>query len=219
MQTQSHVIITAVLNRLLKQKESTTESLQLASVRLPPLRNRASLIGSFAPDAPLIVMGIGSILVGLAGGDAATLGGPAGERPAQYLFETLFFHGMWVKFFHNFLHAPFIVLAMIIIGYVAWNRGRKWGATLFWFSLSCMFHTAIDITCHVKDGPLILFPFDWETRFHSPISYWDPDYYGIQFTIFEQTLVLGCLIYLVFGWWRKRNQQKLTNAAAKSLHN
>ncbi|MEZ4675136.1 MAG: hypothetical protein R2932_12925 [Caldilineaceae bacterium] len=38
-------------------------------------------------------------------------------------------------------------------------------------SLRLRAHTAIDIPLHYDDGPLLLFPFDWKTRFHSPVSH------------------------------------------------
>jgi hypothetical protein len=65
-----------------------------------------------------------------------------------------------------------------------------------WFSLGSLLHTLIDIPTHAGDGPLLFFPFDWQTRFNSPLSYWDPNFYGLQFMVFEILLTVGLLAYL-----------------------
>ena len=74
------------------------------------------------------------------------------------------------------------------------QRFRHW---LFWFFAACFVHSVIDILTHAMDGPLILFPFNWSLRFQSPVSYWDPAHYGTQFTIFELTLDVALLVYLL----------------------
>jgi hypothetical protein len=75
-------------------------------------------------------------------------------------------------------------------------------------------HTAIDIPLHYDDGPLLFFPFDWQTRFYSPVSYWDPNRYGVPFAIFEHLLLLGMLIYLAVQWWRQRRAKATTSVAS-----
>jgi hypothetical protein len=70
--------------------------------------------------------------------------------------------------------------------------------------VGCLVHTAVDIPCHVDDGPLLFFPFNWNIRYHSPVSYWDPRHYGTQFAIFELSLDLVLLLYLFVPLLRRR---------------
>lgn len=212
MQTYSHFILTAVANRTLKDRETPQGNLALGSAAtkalpgLPPLHSKLFLFGSVAPDLPLILLFFICLLIDLSKGNRLDPSNEAARAQSYvgYLFEYAFFHEWWVKLPHNLFHAPFLVLVYIALGYWAWRRGWRWGAGLFWFGVACAFHTAIDIPLHTNDGPLVFFPFDWETRFHSPVSYWDPDYYGRQFGIFEHLLLLASLIYLGVDWWRRR---------------
>jgi hypothetical protein len=67
-----------------------------------------------------------------------------------------------------------------------------------------LFHTFIDIFTHNSDGPLLFFPFNWQYRFASPISYWEGAYYGRAFMFVEYTLDLLILAYFAWLWWRRR---------------
>ena len=93
------------------------------------------------------------------------------------------------------------------IGYVAWKRDKRWGSNLFWCGFSCTLHTIIDIPLHYDDGPLLLFPFDWETRYYSPVSYWDTKRYGGQFRLFEHALLFILLLWLLSDWWHKKENR------------
>lgn len=200
MQTYSHTIITAALNRSLKEQESQAGALQLAGVKLPPLKSGALLIGSFLPDLLLTLIAIGTI-----GYDRVNA--KSKSNATRWLFGYAFFNVWWVKAAQNIFHAPLLLLTYALIGYIAWIRGREWGAGLFWLSISAMLHTAIDIPLHYDDGPLLLFPFDWQTRFYSPVSYWDPKRYGKIFAPLEHLLVMGLLIHLVFEWRRGKTNK------------
>lgn len=203
MQTYSHYILTAVLNRQLKQRQSAPGD-STGPVRLPPLKTFPLMLGSIAPDLPLIGLTIIFLLSDLLAGRLGPGSDGSTQRNVAYLFEVMFFHDPWIKAAHNLFHAPILTVAYLGLGYWLWRRGFSWGPGLFWFGLACTLHTAIDIPLHYDDGPLLFFPFDWQTRFHSPLSYWDSARYGRQFAIFEHGLVLGMLIYLARGWWRER---------------
>ncbi|MCB0213087.1 MAG: metal-dependent hydrolase [Anaerolineae bacterium] len=199
MQTYSHYIITAVLGRVVKKQQGRS-----GVGRWPPLRHTSLLLGSVAPDVPLIAITLGLLLADVAGVKMVDGSGQVVSSNVAYLFETMFFHDPWVKAAHNLFHAPLLVVGYTALGYWAWKTERGWGPALFWFGLACTLHTAIDIPLHYDDGPLLFFPFDWQTRFHSPVSYWDPARYGRPFAIFEHLLVLGMVIYLIVDWWRNR---------------
>ncbi|MCB9078616.1 MAG: metal-dependent hydrolase [Anaerolineaceae bacterium] len=199
MQTYSHYIITAFLGRQVKKREARS------GLRwLPPLSPSALMIGSIAPDVPLITIAIIFLLADWFGVRLVDAHGPAFSSNTAYLFRYMFFHEPGVKAAHNLFHAPLLVISYTGVGYGAWRTRKRWGPALFWFGLACALHTAIDIPLHYDDGPLLLFPFDWQTRFYSPISYWDPTRYGRPFAIFEHLLVLGMVIYLVVDWRRSR---------------
>ena len=211
MQTYTHVVMTALLNRKLKGAYPLSRADTPAVKQpIPPLNSAGLLLGSFAPDAPLTLLAIGCIVL-----DWQKRRRSAGKIEAEvaqsltgHLFSHGFFHDWRVKLAHNLFHAPLLLLAYGWLGVQAWQRGHGWGAVLFWFAAACGLHTLIDIPLHADDGPLILFPLDWSTRVHSPVSYWDPKHYGRQFAIFEHLLLLGMLGTLVLNWWRPQGITK-----------
>ena len=208
MQTYTHFIITAVLNRNLRRGQTAGEN----RTALPPLRSKPLLWGSVAPDIPLILMAVSAMTADLVLGNRWGHE-ESGASYTHYLFSYLYFNDPWVKSAQNLFHAPFLVAAYILVGYWAWRKARAWGPGLFWFGIACLIHTTIDIAVHHDDGPLLLFPFDLTTRFHSPVSYYHPEFYGRQFTLFEHTLALAMLIYLVWGWWRDRQARIVVQQA------
>jgi hypothetical protein len=206
MQTYSHFIMTALLNRTLRARQTAAGRLAW----LPPLRSGPLLWGSVAPDLPLITLTL--VMIGLDWW-AGMSWQPGRDGDPSYvgrLFDVWFFHNPWVMAAHNLFHAPLMALAYAGAGYWAWRQGRAWGPGLFWFAAACALHTAIDIPVHYDDGPLLLFPFEWTVRFYSPLSYWDPRRYGAEFTIFEHLLVLGMLVGMAVEWWRRRQARPQT---------
>ena len=215
MQTYTHIIISAILAKTIVAKQSTggpgndshADASEQTDNSVPAMQTKSFLLGSVAPDIPLILLTVvflaRDLITGSVGGADSSL---------DNLFRHLFYHDPWVKTAHNLFHAPLLILLYGAIGYWAWRRGKRWGPAVFWFAVACMIHTLIDIPLHYDDGPLVFFPFDWETRFYSPISYWDPRRYGIQFAIMEHIVVLGMLVYLVVDWRRRRTQSRLETA-------
>jgi len=219
MQTYTHFVMTAVLNRVAKTHEArlATQEAQAAAAQsnLPPVNSFWFMVGSVMPDVPLILITIVCISLDLLSGNRMEPGNEAAELQSYtgYLFRYAFFHEPWVKLAHNLFHAPLLILLYIGIGYRLWRQGERRaaaGAALFWFGLACGLHTIIDIPLHYDDGPLIFFPFDWQTRFYSPVSYWDPNRYGRPFAIFEHLLLLGMLLFLLVDWWRRRQLRRAT---------
>jgi hypothetical protein len=47
---------------------------------------------------------------------------------------------------------------------------------------------------------------NWPYRFASPVSYWEADYFGRTFMIFEYTLDILILAYFGFAWRRRTRQ-------------
>ena len=217
MQTYTHYVMTAIWNRTQQRRETAQLSMpataQADGRRLPPPRPVWLMLGSMLPDLPLIAITIFYIIMdGVTGGRAVAESAVA-ERQSYvgYLFDYMFFHEPWVQAAHNLFHAPLLLLGYLGVGYWGWRRGWWWGGALFWLASACALHTAIDIPLHYNDGPLVFFPFDWQTRFYSPVSYWDPAHYGVPCAIFEHLLLLGMLISLARSWWQRRRSKALTS--------
>ncbi len=189
MQTPSHFLITAVVNRQLSQRGI-------------PVHTRALLIGSVLPDISFIVLTIvGEIYYRWFGA------APAGKSMMEYLHFTLFYiDPMWI-ISHNFFHSLVINTMLLVLGYYGLGGRKRWGLFVFWLAVSLEFHTVIDIFTHHTDGPLFLFPLNWSYRFASPISYWEPGYYGPIFMRFEYLLDGLILGYFGWQWWQRRRQE------------
>jgi hypothetical protein len=194
MQTYSHFLYAAVANHQLKKGKN-----------LPlPLRSKALLLGSVMPDMPLFVLSAIFII-----NNRFIQGNPDifGEA-----YDALYFNDpVWI-IGHNFFHAPLMVLAMMAVGYQAHRRGKAWGASLFWFAAACLMHSLVDIPTPHNDGPLLLFPFNWELRANSPISYWDPRHYGSIVAPLEHLLDVILIGFLGWTAWRTRQNKKADEA-------
>lgn len=166
----------------------------------------ALVLGGFLPDAALYVLtGVyfWQNRIGLNSAPAEMFGEP---------YDQQFFFNPWWVIPHNFFHAPLVLLALGIVGWWAWQRERRWGRWLFWLMIGCAIHTALDIPTHANDGPLLLFPFSWSLRYASPISYWDRNYFGALFGLFELALNVAIIAYFVVRWWmRRRARQSAVN--------
>ncbi|MEC4987017.1 MAG: metal-dependent hydrolase, partial [Oscillatoria sp. PMC 1076.18] len=164
MNTYSHFLMTAALDKGLPKV---------------PIVKSAFLLGSIAPDIPLVLLFLGSMIY------YPLVRGWSGEEAFNYIFGELFFENKAWILLHNLLHAP--ILLLLGIG-LCWKFRRKIGSLqrwLFWFFLACLLHSVVDIFTHASDGMLIFFPFNWTYRFSSPVSYWEPEYYGNEFSKFE----------------------------------
>jgi membrane-bound metal-dependent hydrolase YbcI (DUF457 family) len=171
MQTPSHFLMSAALAKVLPRVSVVKGGF---------------LWGSIAPDIAIWVLSIGGIIY------YHNILGWSREQAASLMFDKLYFnHPLWI-ISHNLLHAPIVLLVGLGL---AWKFSNPWW---MWFFLACLMHSVVDILTHVDDGPLLFFPFNWTYRFHSVISYYDPRYYGREFSLFEKFLNLFFLIYLLF---------------------
>jgi membrane-bound metal-dependent hydrolase YbcI (DUF457 family) len=190
MNTPSHVIINAALRKALPR------------IAIP---RGAFLIGGFMPDMPLLLLSIGGFLY-----YRYVEGRPTRDIVID-MFNRLFFTDPFWIACHNLLHSPTMLLIFLAIFWRWRDQPGHRGHWFFWFFCGCMVHTALDIPTHVLDGPVIFFPFNWSYRFQSVISYWDENYYGREFTIFELCLNVLLLGYL-FGprllrWLQQRRAE------------
>jgi hypothetical protein len=154
MQTYSHFLITAVGQERLKRRGLAVST-------------AAVLIGSVLPDLPFTLLTLTFMAY-------YTWFAPlpvSGQSVMEYLHFDLYFNDpLWIAG-HNFFHAPLILLTLGGLGWWAIRQQRQWGRVLFWFAIGAGLHSFIDVFTHHNDGPLLLFPFNWQWRFPSPISY------------------------------------------------
>lgn len=207
MQTYSHFLITEALRKPLKRFADTK--------KLPPVSNSGLLWGSVMPDVPLILLSIITGIIDLSSG--LKMGSETFREQSLLfkLFDDWFFNNPWVMAAQNLFHGPILVALYIGVAYWLWRKQIKGAAWFFWLSCASMLHTLIDILVHHNDGPLVFFPLNWTIRFESPVSYWDPDYYGVPFFIFEHSLDFIILVALVVGVIlkrRRRNAKVLVSA-------
>ena len=183
MNTPTHLIINAAIRKGFRRKINIPRS--------------ALLWGAVAPDLPLYLLSVGGFVY------YRYVQGMETRDTFNYMFDTLFFEDPFWIATHNFFHSPTLLLLMMAL---LWRFRGTLGSPfrwIFWLAVGCLIHTAIDIPTHVNDGPLLFFPFEWTIRYTAPISYWDPQYFGVQFALFEALLNVGLLAYLFGpGMWR-----------------
>lgn len=152
----------------------------------------AVLLGSVAPDLPVYLMSAGGLVY------YRCVLGWENNAVFQHMFDELYFHDPFWLAAHNMLHSPTLLVLALVAMWLTTDLQRSVPQWIFWFLVACLFHGIVDVFTHNNDGPLLFFPFDWATRFPSPVSYWDPDYYGRYFAGFEICLDVVLLVYL-FG--------------------
>ncbi len=171
MQTYSHLILTAVLRRKLRQ----------AGIEA----NRSILAGSVLPDVPLIILSAGYVI------HRRWIEPSLPDKTrCSPTYNELYFHNRWWITAHHLFHAPLLLLIYAIVGDWGRKQGYDWGDKLFWLAVGAALHTLLDIPTHHDDGPLLFYPIDWQTRFESPVSYWDSSHGGRAFAAFEHALDL-----------------------------
>ena len=158
-------------------------------------------MGSVAPDLALYLLSFGGV------GFFSGWHGWELKATFQHMYAPngLYFNDWWWIGLHNLFHSPTSLLLLFIASFFCLNprfhRLHRW--TTF-FLAACGFHSVVDILTHFDDGPLIFFPFHWDYRFLSPISYWDTDHYGGPFMVFEGMLDVAIVAYFTTDWWRNR---------------
>lgn len=173
MQTYSHFLVTAVLQRALKPQSAKDGA--------------ALLAGSVAPDLPLALLSLGYVV------DRRYVRTHLPDKTrCSPTYNQLYFNNPWWIAAHNSLHAPLPLFVLALLGLLLRQR---W---LLWLVLGAGLHTAVDIFTHADDGPVLLFPLDWHTRFQSPVSYWDPQHGGRTFRLLEHFLDGLLVVYLLY---------------------
>lgn len=202
MNTITHILLGYAIVKYFKKNKN---------IEIP----KSFILGSFAPDILFYFVVIYSYFFYLFTTSMSS------SEIFEYMFDYLYFNdSVWI-FCYNILHSPFVVIVILcfIFAMIRNNISLYNGmgqlkkkedvslqklqklfpnvVLILFFFLGCIFHISLDIPVHHDDGPLLLYPINDDWRFYSPISYWDPNYYGIEFTIFETILMLGLIGYLI----------------------
>lgn len=136
----------------------------------------AVLAGALLPDAMMFVFyGYQKFVAGI---------------PESAIWRQAYFDPAWQALFDVFNSIP-VILSLGLVGF--------WRRSLFLEALaaSMLVHCLLDLPLHHDDGHRHFFPLsDW--RFESPVSYWDPRYFGDVFAVVEITLVGVAMVVI----WR-----------------
>ncbi len=177
MLTSSHIIIGAVVT---------------SRPHFKPWQLMLAWVGGFMPDLPIFLMVAYSRLV---------------NGPGYNLWrkpDGLYWQEPWQTFgsvANSFpLWALVVILALVLFKYS--SRFKIFGLGLLIFSVGYFLHISVDFVTHADDAYPQFWPItDW--RFFSPISYWQPEYYGRIVGVIEAIMGLAIVTYLVikFKQW------------------
>ena len=66
-------------------------------------------------------------------------------------------------------------------------------------------HLLADGLTHAAHANFYLYPLSL-AAVHSPVSYWEPEYFAKEFRLVNGTLVGIVTVYLLYCWWKKRQK-------------
>jgi len=147
----------------------------LALGRGESTRRTAPIVwGSVLPDAPMVLF---YVIEKLSHG-----------LSEEEIWTRAYFDAGWQMLFDVFNSIP-IALLVLAVGF---GLRSRWTV---WFSVSVLLHVALDFPFHHDDAHRHFFPLsDW--RFQSPVSYWNPRYYGTWMAAIETLIVLAGSVVL-----------------------
>ena len=175
--------------------QTTTHSIlamALLAKKDQPLHNRAVLFGSLIPDAFIYICWAYLTMNGVSQGQ---------------IWNEIYFQAN-VQFWGGFIQFRFpIYSGLALIGW--FTRSKKYGGLLLAFALAALSHMATDFPFHANDAHMHFWRLSsW--RFHSPVSYWDPAYYGRITGLLETMFGLGLLALLLRRFKRRATRITLS---------
>lgn len=64
-------------------------------------------------------------------------------------------------------------------------------------------HVFIDALTHAAYTNMLLYPLS-RLNIHSPVSYWEQQYFAHEFNLVNSTLMTMAALYLAYEWWRNK---------------
>jgi len=107
--------------------------------------------------------------------------------PGNVIWGTEYFKPFWQNIFDVLNSIPLLLLALAIA------YKQKW-QTFKLLCCSMLLHVALDLPVHREDAHHHFWPLS-DYQLISPVSYWNPEFYGLQFSVFEILLTLALSIY------------------------
>ena len=92
------------------------------------------------------------------------------------------------------------------VGLIAGRRTEHWWPKfLTAFSLTALIHVTLDFLTHNSDGHIHLWPLS-DFIFRSPVSYWESDHFGQQFSLIEAVsgLIAAVVLWRLYKGWAVR---------------
>jgi len=109
----------------------------------------------------------------------------------------------------DYSHSIPIWGGLLALGFFLWHRAhhrwREIGLIVFVIAAGALLHACVDFLVHTNDAHAQFRPFtDW--RFHSPVSYYQPDHYGRWVSLFEAAMGISIATWIVmkFKLWPPR---------------
>jgi len=128
----------------------------------------AIIAGALLPDAPMLVFYLWSRLMGMS---------------EHHIWREGYFDPGWQAVFDAFHSFPLLGLAWLL----AWRARMQ---VIMVFFASMLMHSLFDFPLHHNDAHRHFWPLS-DFRFASPVSYWDPAYYGQWMAPLELIVVLA----------------------------
>lgn len=163
--------------------------------RLTLRERRAFIVGGIAPDIALYVLNLAAIVY------YPLVDGLSLSEAHQRGMDDLYFNSPWWIVGHNVLHAPLLLVAAFAGAALITS---PWRRCIRCFVAGALLHSLIDIAVHHDDGPLVFFPVSWSIRFASPVSYWDPEHFGLFMRPLDLVITATGVVWLM-RWWRTRS--------------
>jgi len=127
------------------------------------------LAGSVLPDLPIFAFFFWQrLVIGL---------------PDHQIFGDVYFRARWQDLFDLFNSLPLLAAGWLAARALGSIRGQV-------ASAAALLHGLCDLPLHRDDAHRHFFPFS-EWRFSSPVSYWDPAHFGLEWSSFEFAAVLA----------------------------
>ena len=131
------------------------------------------VVGAVLPDAAMLVFYLWNLVLGTS---------------ESTIWSVEYYRFGWQLIFDLLHSIPLALLGILI----CWKANRPW---LLVFFASILLHALGDLPLHQEDAHRHFFPLsDW--RFFSPVSDWNPAYYGNWVSLLEFLAVTGAAIFL-----------------------
>ena len=106
----------------------------------------------------------------------------------ETIWKDVYYRDRWFNLFATFHSIP-LTAGLSLLGVALASPG------LALFGASMCLHNIADLPLHARDAHRHFFPFT-NYRFKSPVSYWNPRFWGRVVAAGEVLLLAGCSVYL-----------------------